>query len=191
MTITTQSTPRLVGRGSRSDERRGTPAAACVGQRSVDLLGRRWSNDGSEFLEEPVGQLLGRRLERRPVPACRPLPLRPRISSASFAVVGESHGRAAPDGKAIAIGRVEIRQCDLARKRTGNLELVIMPAKQEIVAEVKVLFPTVTGDYVRESSAQASPTLSALMPRRKLPSPQSPTLPSGMEKKGTSIAHNH
>jgi hypothetical protein len=141
MTITTQSTPRLVGRGSRCDEQRGTPAAACVGQRSVHLLGRRWSNDGSEFLEEPVGQLLGRRLDRRPAPACRPLRLRPRISSASFAVVGESHGRAVPDGKAIAIGRVEIRQCDLARKRTGNLQLAIMPAKQEIVAEVKSPVP--------------------------------------------------
>jgi hypothetical protein len=51
------------------------------------------------------------------------------------------------------------------RYSTGNLQLVVMPAKQEIVAEVKVLF-SVAGDYVRESSAQASPTLCALLPRR-------------------------
>jgi hypothetical protein len=41
-----------------------------------------------------------------------------------------------------------------------------MPAKQEIVAEIEVLFPTVAGDYVRESGAQAPPTLSALLPGR-------------------------
>jgi hypothetical protein len=33
------------------------------------------------------------------------------------------------------------------RYSTGNLQLVIMPAKQEIVAEVKVLFSAVAGDY--------------------------------------------
>src|ERR1700686_419896 len=52
------------------------------------------------------------------------------------------------------------------RYSTGNLQLVIMPAKQEIVAEVKVLFSAVAGDCVRESSAQTSPTLCALLPRR-------------------------
>jgi hypothetical protein len=49
---------------------------------------------------------------------------------------------------------------------TGDLQLVIMTAKQEIIAEVKVLFSAVAGNCVRKSRAQASPTLRALLPRR-------------------------
>src|SRR3984893_13806422 len=52
------------------------------------------------------------------------------------------------------------------RYSTGNLQLVIMPAKQEIVAEIDLLFSSAAGDDVRESSAQASPTLGAFLPRR-------------------------
>src|ERR1700730_3872708 len=51
------------------------------------------------------------------------------------------------------------------RYSTGNLQLVIMPAKQEIVAEVKVLFSAVAGDCVRKSGAQASPMLRTFLPR--------------------------
>jgi len=69
-------------------------------------------------------------------------------------------------GKAETISFDDVVYILRYRYSTGNLQLIIMPAKQEIVAEVKVLFPTVAGDYVRESSAQASPTLSALLPRR-------------------------
>src|SRR6202030_1313812 len=71
-------------------------------------------------------------------------------------------------GKAEPIGFDDVVYILRYRYSTGNLQLVIMPAKQEIVAEVKVLFPTVAGDYVRESSAQASPPLCALLPRRNL-----------------------
>src|ERR1700692_3380517 len=52
------------------------------------------------------------------------------------------------------------------RYSTGNLQLIIMPAKQEIVAEVKVLFPAVAGDCVPESRPQTAPTLKSLLPRR-------------------------
>jgi hypothetical protein len=58
-----------------------------------------------------------------------------------------------PRGKAETIGFDDVVYILLYRYSTGDLLLVIMPAKQEIVAEVKVLFPTVTVDYVRESSA--------------------------------------
>jgi hypothetical protein len=67
--------------------------------------------------------------------------------------------------KAETIGFDDVVYILRYRYSTRNLHLVIMPAKQEIVAEVKVLFPTVAGDYVRESSAQASSTLCALLPR--------------------------
>jgi hypothetical protein len=56
-------------------------------------------------------------------------------------------------GKAETIGFDDVVYILRYRYSTGNLQLVIMPAKQEIVAEVKVLFPTVAGDYVRKSSA--------------------------------------
>ena len=69
-------------------------------------------------------------------------------------------------GKAETIGLDDVVYILRYRYSTGDLQSVIMPAKQEIVAEVKVLFPAVAGDCVRESRAQASPTLSALLPRR-------------------------
>jgi len=59
-------------------------------------------------------------------------------------------------GKAEPIGFDDVIYVLRYRYSTGNLQLVIMPAKQEIVAEVKVLFSAVAGDYVRESSARES-----------------------------------
>jgi hypothetical protein len=69
-------------------------------------------------------------------------------------------------GKAEPIGFDDVVYILRYRYSTGNLQLIIMPAKQEIVAEVEVLLPAVARDCVRESRAQASPTLSALLPRR-------------------------
>jgi hypothetical protein len=48
----------------------------------------------------------------------------------------------------------------------SDLQVVIMPAKEEIVAKVEILFSAVAGDWVRESSAQTSPMLCTLLPRR-------------------------
>src|SRR3984893_9312920 len=87
------------------------------------LLLDRWSNDGGEFLEELVGQLLGRRVDESSA-ELRQLAAHFRLGLVShqraFAVIREMHGRAAPGvarnaartlpGKAIAIGRVDIRQ---------------------------------------------------------------------------------
>src|SRR6202163_2736918 len=69
-------------------------------------------------------------------------------------------------GKAEPIGVDDVVYILRYRYSTGNLQLVIVPAKQEIVAEIEVLFSAVAGDDVRESSAQASPVLGALLPRR-------------------------
>ena len=69
-------------------------------------------------------------------------------------------------GKAEPIGFDDVVYVLRYRYSTSNLQSVIMPAKQKIVAKVKILFSAVAGDYVRESSAQASPTLCALLPRR-------------------------
>ena len=84
-------------------------------------------------------------------------------------------------GKAEPIGFDDVVYILRYRYSTGNLQLVIMPAKQEIVAEVKVLFPTVAGDYVpgieRASLATALRPLATAQSR----SPRSPALPSGME----------
>src|ERR1700682_1762607 len=95
----------------------------------LGLLGR-WSNDGGEFLEELVGQLLGRRVDESSAELRQPAAhfcLGLVSHQRAFAVVREMHGRAAPGvardtartlpRKAIAIGRVEIRQYDLACKR--------------------------------------------------------------------------
>src|ERR1700738_2851642 len=71
-------------------------------------------------------------------------------------------------GKAEPIGFDDVVYVLRYRYPTGNLQLVIMPAQQEIVAEVKVLFSVVAGDCAREAGAQASPTLCAVLPRRNL-----------------------
>src|ERR1700676_4783133 len=69
-------------------------------------------------------------------------------------------------GKAEPIGFDDVVYVLRYRYSTGNLQLVIMPAKQEIIAEIEVLFSAVAGDDVRESSAQASPTLCVFLPWR-------------------------
>jgi hypothetical protein len=46
----------------------------------------------------------------------------------------------------------------------SDLQVVIKPAKKEIVAKVEILFSAVADDWVRESSAQTSPMLCTLLP---------------------------
>src|SRR5262245_55718055 len=47
-----------------------------------------------------------------------------------------------------------------------NLQAVIVPAKERIGAEIKVLFFAVARDSAGKSSAQTRPILSTLLPRR-------------------------
>src|SRR6202051_3337888 len=121
-------TLRLLGRGFRCNGRRGLrPRRRWTAQ--LRLLDR-WSNDGGEFLEELVGQLLGCRVNESTAKLRQPAAhfcLGFVFHQCPFAVVREMHGRAAPGvagntartlpGKTITIGRVEIRQRDLPRKR--------------------------------------------------------------------------
>src|ERR1700726_1787391 len=51
------------------------------------------------------------------------------------------------------------------RYSTGNLQLVIVPAKQEIVAEIEVLFSAVAGDDVREFRVYSPTKRAAPLPR--------------------------
>src|ERR1700682_4973504 len=89
----------------------------------LPLLGR-WSNNGGEFLEKLIGELLGRRVNETTAQLRQPAPhfcLGFVFHQRAFAVVREMHGRAAPGvasntartlpGKTITIGRITIRQC--------------------------------------------------------------------------------
>src|ERR1700692_335598 len=71
-----------------------------------------------------------------------------------------------PRREAESIGFDNVMYVLRYRNSSSDLQMVIMPAKEKIIAEIKILDSAVAGDWVRESSAQTSPTLCPLFPRR-------------------------
>src|SRR5258708_7378371 len=75
--------------------------------------------------------------------------------------------RTAPGRKAEPIGLHNVVDILRHRNSAGHIEVVVVPAQEEIVAEVEVLFLAMAGNRVWKPRAQPAPELPTFLPGRE------------------------